>query len=359
MSALGGFVGGNTCNLGRQRVLFAAILVIAQIRTMAVYTQLSHTQIADYLEPFNLGELVSFKGISGGVENTNYFITTQVPGQPKHDSVLTLFEDLGYDELPYFVSLTDHLVEHGVTVPAPLRDEFGVALKRLADRPTLLFPRFAGDHLPRSAITAEACAIMGRELAQLHKAGLSFDLQRHAHRGQTWWTELGPRASQCLSAAEGELLIAAINAYQAMLQEGVDLPKGVVHGDLFHDNALFDGTSFSATIDVYNACTDYLLYDVAITVNDWCIAGNGTIREDLYQAFIEAYHQVRPFTSAEAEYWSMMLQTAAMRFWLSRLETYHGLDSHQREEGVTVLKDPDAIRDILILRQQHQHALPQ
>ena len=169
------FVCGNTCNLSQQGVLFAAILVIAQISTMAVYTHLSHAQIAEYLEPFNLGELISFKGISGGVENTNYFITTQVPGQPKHDSVLTLFEDLTYEDLPYFVSLTDHLVEHGVTVPAPLRDEFGVALKRLADRPTLLFPRFAGDHLPRSAITPEACAIMGKELAAMHKAGLSFD----------------------------------------------------------------------------------------------------------------------------------------------------------------------------------------
>jgi homoserine kinase type II len=325
---------------------------------MAVYTQLDQQQIADYLDPFNLGELVGFKGISGGVENTNYFVTTQVPGQPKHDHVLTLFEDLGYDELPYFVALTEHLVEHGVTVPAPLRDEFGTALRRLAARPALLFPRFAGDHLPRSAISPNTCAMMGQQLASLHKAGQSFDLQRQAHRGQDWWTELGPRAAACINAEEADLLLATINIYQDMLQTGIELPRGVIHGDLFHDNALFEGEQFSAIIDLYNACDDFLLYDVAVAVNDWCINGDGSINEALYQAFLEAYHQTRPFTKAEAEYWFIMLQAAAMRFWLSRLETYHSLDSHQRDAGVTVLKDPDAIRDILRLRQQNQHLLP-
>ena len=134
---------------------------------------------------------------------------------------------------------------------------------------------------------------------------------------------------------------------------------GMFEDVLIHEeNALFEGEQFSAIIDLYNACDDFLLYDVAVAVNDWCINGDGSINKALYQAFIEAYHQTRPFTKAEAEYWSIMLQTAAMRFWLSRLETYHGLDTHQREAGVTVLKDPDAIRDILRLRQQHQHWLP-
>ena len=325
---------------------------------MAVYTHLDQQQIAAYLEPFNLGELVCFKGISGGVENTNYFVTAQVPGQPKHDYVLTLFEDLRYDELPYFVALTEHLVEHGVTVPAPLRDEFGTALRRLAARPTLLFPRFAGEHLPRSTISPEVCAMMGQQLASLHKAGQSFDLQRQAHRGHAWWTELGPRAAQCIDAEDADLLLGTINTYQSMLQAGAELPRGVVHGDLFHDNALFDRGQFSAIIDLYNGCDDFLLYDVAVAVNDWCIAADGSISEALYVAFIHAYHHIRPFTRSEAEYWPMMLQTAAMRFWLSRLETYHGLDAHQREVGVTVLKDPDAIRDILYLRRQHPHLLP-
>ncbi len=325
---------------------------------MAVYTQLSHTQVSGYLGPFNLGELVTFKGISGGVENTNYFVTTQQSGQPKHEYVLTLFEDLGYEELPYFVALTEHLVKREIIVPAPLRDESGVALKKLAERPALLFPRFGGDHLPRSAITPQVCATIGAQLGAMHKAGEDFDLHRQAHRGPTWWNELGPRAAQCISQEDASLLLNAIQAYQDMLQDNADLPTSVIHGDLFHDNALFDGPNFSAIIDVYNACNDFMLYDVAVTVNDWCITADGHIRDDLYTALTEAYHEVRPFTTTEANYWSMMLQTAAMRFWLSRLETYHGLDNHHREEGVTVLKDPDAIRDILMLRHQHQHPLP-
>jgi homoserine kinase type II len=325
---------------------------------MAVYTHLSSDQISAYIAPFNLGELVDFKGISGGIENTNYFVTTQIKGQPLQDFVLTLFEDLSYDELPYFVDLTDHLVVNNVTVPAPLRDEDGAALSMLSDKPALLFPRFAGDHLARSEIGVNECGIMGRELARLHVAGQEFKTERHSHRGQPWWNELGPRAAQCIGGADATMLMMAIGQYDAMQTQQPDLPMGVVHGDLFHDNALFHHGQLSATIDLYNASNDYLLFDVAITVNDWCIAPDGSIDPSLYDAFLQAYTQVRAFNSAEKQYWNAMLIAAAMRFWLSRLETFHGLDSHQREEGVTVLKDPDVFKDILSHRMQQVHQLP-
>ena len=325
---------------------------------MAVYTHLSSDQISAYIAPFNLGELVDFKGISGGIENTNYFVTTQIKGQPLQDFVLTLFEDLSYDELPYFVDLTDHLVVNNVTVPAPLRDEDGASFIMLSDKPALLFPRFAGDHLARSEIGVNECGIMGRELARLHVAGQEFKTERHSHRGQPWWNELGPRAAQCIGGADATMLMMAIGQYDAMQTQQPDLPMGVVHGDLFHDNALFHHGQLSATIDLYNASNDYLLFDVAITVNDWCIAPDGSIDPSLYDAFLQAYTQVRAFNSAEKQYWNAMLIAAAMRFWLSRLETFHGLDSHQREEGVTVLKDPDVFKDILTHRMQQFHQLP-
>ena len=325
---------------------------------MAVYTHLSSDQISAYIAPFNLDELVDFKGIGGGIENTNYFVTTQIKGQPLQDFVLTLFEDLSYDELPYFVDLTDHLVANNVTVPAPLRDEDGAALSMLSDKPALLFPRFAGDHLARSEIGVNECGIMGCELARLHVAGQEFKTERHSHRGQPWWNELGPRAAQCIGGADATMLMMAIGQYDAMQTQQPDLPMGVVHGDLFHDNALFHHGQLSATIDLYNASNDYLLFDVAITVNDWCIAPDGSIDPSLYDAFLQAYTQVRAFNSAEKQYWNAMLIAAAMRFWLSRLETFHGLDSHQREEGVTVLKDPDVFKDILSHRMQQVHQLP-
>ena len=272
--------------------------------------------------------------------------------------MLTLFEDLSYDELPYFVDLTDHLVANNVTVPAPLRDEDGAALSMLSDKPALLFPRFAGDHLARSEIGVNECGIMGRELARLHVAGQEFKTERHSHRGQPWWNELGPRAAQCIGGADATMLMMAIGQYDAMQTQQPDLPMGVVHGDLFHDNALFHHGQLSATIDLYNASNDYLLFDVAITVNDWCIAADGSIEPDLYNAFLEAYASIRTFNEAEHRYWNAMLVAAAMRFWLSRLETFHGLDAHHREEGVTVLKDPDVFRDILSHRMQQFQLLP-
>ena len=325
---------------------------------MAVYTHLSSTQISAYIAPFNLGDLVDFKGISGGIENTNYFVTTQLKRQPQQDFVLTLFEDLSYDEIPYFVDLTDHLVTNNVTVPAPLRDQDGIALSLLADKPALLFPRFAGDHLARSEIRVSECAIMGRELARLHLAGQNFTTVRHSHRGQQWWNELGPRAAECIDGEDATMLMMAIGQYDAMQAQQPDLPTGVIHGDLFHDNVLFNQGQLSVTIDLYNASNDYLLFDVAITVNDWCIAPDGSIDPALYDAFLKAYAQVRAFNTAEKQYWNAMLIAAAMRFWLSRLETYHGLDSHQREEGVTVLKDPNIFRDILSHRMQQLKQLP-
>jgi homoserine kinase type II len=314
---------------------------------MAIYTHLTSAQVSAYIAPFAVGELVDFKGISGGIENTNYFVTTHIAGQPEQEFVLTLFEDLGYDEIPYFVDLTEHFVAHNITVPAPLRDTQGSALTWLADKPALLFPRFAGDHLARCEIGVAECTIMGAELARLHVAGQSFTTDRRSHRGASWWNQLGPRAASCIDEEDATMLMMAIGQYDAMQAQSPDLPMGVVHGDLFHDNALFNQGQLSATIDLYNASNDYLLFDVAITVNDWCIAADGSIDPALYDAFLTAYAQVRPFNDAERQYWNAMLVAAAMRFWLSRLETFHGLDSHQREEGVTVLKDPDVFRDIL------------
>ncbi|MCS5559929.1 MAG: phosphotransferase, partial [Oceanospirillaceae bacterium] len=159
---------------------------------MAIYTHLTSAQISAYIAPFAVGELVDFKGISGGIENTNYFVTTHIAGQPEQEFVLTLFEDLGYDEIPYFVDLTEHFVAHNITVPAPLRDTQGSALTWLADKPALLFPRFAGDHLARCEIGVAECTIMGAELARLHVAGQSFTTDRRSHRGASWWNQLGP-----------------------------------------------------------------------------------------------------------------------------------------------------------------------
>lgn len=324
---------------------------------MACYTQLNHTQITHFLTTYQLGDLIDYQGISAGVENTNYFVTTKSAGEASNDHVLTLFEDLPYDELPYFIALAEHLVSRGVSVPAPLRDRTAKALQSLAEKPALLLPRFQGAPLKRPQINAYICAQVGKELGMLHKAGRDFSHHRQAHRGYEWWTQLAPKIGSLLRDNEAELLQQSIDAYQTFLEAGPALPIGVIHGDLFHDNVLFDGHRLSAIIDLYNACTDYLLFDVAVAVNDWCITDDGHIKQDLFEAFIAAYRVVRPFTEVEYEHWDLMLQTAAMRFWLSRLEAKYQLLKQDKVSDDTGLKDPQAFKNILMLRKQYSHSL--
>jgi homoserine kinase type II len=305
-----------------------------------------------------LGPLVEFSGIANGIENTNYFVTTGLPDQPYHDYVLTLFEDLQYQELPYFIALTAHLVSHGVTVPSPVLDAHGQALKQLAGKPALLLPRFAGQHLTRENITPAICTCIGTVLAQLHQAGQSFILQRQSHRGHRWWQRLGPMVAAHLPVAESILLMETIDDYRDLLKTQPELPTGVIHGDLFHDNALFYQGKLSAIIDIYNASTDYLLFDVAIAVNDWCIDANGCLVDNLANTLLLSYHQQRPFTLTEVQYWPRLLAVAAMRFWLSRLESSLGFNAHQQQNGMTTHKDPNTFRDILIDHRKQCHQLP-
>lgn len=323
------------------------------VSQMACYTALSHQQIAHFLTAYDLGKLVSYQGISGGIENTNYFVTIKKDNLPEEEYVLTLFEDLDYDELPYFISLTEHLVGHDLCVPAPLRDKSGNGLQKLAGKPALLLPKFSGKHLSREEIDANICTVIGTQLASMHQVGQTFDHYRQPHRGAVWWSELGPKVMSQLDTKDADMLMQAINAYQQFIDKKVELPLGVVHGDLFHDNVLFCGTTFSAIIDLYNACTDFLLFDVAVAVNDWCISSDGRIKEELLQAFIRAYDKVRPFTHMERKYWNFMLQTAAMRFWLSRLEAYHDAGLGKDIAGQTEQKDPDVYRSILLMRNEN------
>jgi homoserine kinase type II len=325
---------------------------------MAAYTQINNTQLNDYLASFKLGPLVKFNSITSGIENTNYFVTTGLPDQPYRDYVLTLFEDLEYQELPYFVALTAHLVNYGVIVPAPVLDPHGQALKRLAGKPALLLPRFAGQHLAREDITPTICTCVGTVLAQLHQAGQSFTLQRQGHRGHRWWQKLGPMVAARLPVADRILLMDTIDDHRALLKTNPELPTGVIHGDLFHDNALFYQGKLSAIIDIYNASTDYLLFDVAIAVNDWCIDANGCIVDTLANALLLSYHQLRPFTLTEVQYWPKLLAVAAMRFWLSRLESSLGFNAHQQQHGMHTHKNPNSFRKILINHQKKCHQLP-
>ncbi|UTW03461.1 homoserine kinase [Amphritea atlantica] len=316
---------------------------------MAVYTEVSKTDLETLLKDYDLGKLIDFKGIDGGIENTNYFVTLNNEGL-QQEYVLTLFEELNQDEMPYFVELTTWLAERGCPVPFPFKDNNGIALKSLHGRPALLQPRLSGHHI--ETLTESHCSQIGAALAQFHQAGRDFYLQRQAHRGVFWWRRESQHIADKLSDEDAQLLRTEVDLFDQLREQPWNLPQGAIHGDLFYDNALFEGDKLSAILDIYNACTGYLLYDLAIVANDWCVNADGSIDPLREQALLTAYGKVRPFDENEYLAWPQLVRTAAMRFWLSRL--IPALDPGSTQK----IKDPEEFRRILLQRIKTPATLP-
>jgi len=281
---------------------------------MSVFTTLTLEDTRDWLGQFSLGAVQSLKGIAAGITNTNYFVVTE---QDRY--VLTIFEKNDFDELPYFVNLMAHLAKHGIPCPAPIFDKHGVALHRLKGKPALMVSCLQGRDIEYPNV--KQCEAVAKTLASLHIAGLSFHQQSHNQRGQGWRIMTAQQVMPKLSATQQDLLKQELD-----FQHGLDLtmlPHGVIHGDLFRDNVLFDGDTLGGFIDFYYACHDVLAYDVAIAANEWCIEDDGTFDATRLNAFMAAYQTVRPFELAEQQHWPALLRRAALRFWLSRLYDYH------------------------------------
>jgi homoserine kinase type II len=286
---------------------------------MAVYTQVGFQEADALCQRLGLGALVELVGIRSGIENTNYYATT-VRGQ----WVLTLFERLTTEQLPYYLKLMQHLAAHGIPVPAPQADADGQLVHAVAGKPASVVTRLPGSH--RNAPDAPHAAQVGAMLARMHTAGASFALQQPHLRGLAWWTATVPVLLPHLAPAQAGLLQDEL-AFQQQLggsAAGLALPRGPIHADLFRDNVMFDDTAGPDTLcgffDFYFAGTDALLFDVAVCLNDWCIAqDSGLLEEGRAAAFVSAYEGVRPFTSGERRLLPAMLRAAALRFWISRL----------------------------------------
>ncbi|BAL22933.1 homoserine kinase [Azoarcus sp. KH32C] len=312
---------------------------------MSVFTPVAHESLAHWLGHYAIGRLVELQGISAGVQNSNFFVTTTLGRY-----VLTLFEGIPRAELPYYLHLMAHLARHGLPVPGPIADRDNEYLGTLSDKPAALVMRLSGRS--EMAPTATHCARVGAMLAGLHLAGLSYGRRQDNPRGAAWRHATAGRVRPFLPVEERTLLDAEL-AFQA----GNDysrLPQGVIHADLFRDNVLWDGDYIGGVIDFYFAGHDALLFDVAVTVNDWCTTPDGELDPERTQALLDAYHSERPFDDAERANWSAMLRAAALRFWLSRAE-----DFHLPKPGEMVLvKPPAEYRDILRLRIAQPHSLP-
>jgi homoserine kinase type II len=308
---------------------------------LSVYTHVTEAELTAWLENYSVGRLVSCEPIKAGIENSNYFVTT-VQGR----YVLTLFERLPADELPFYLDLMAHLARHGIPCPAPIANLSDRYLQDLKGKPATLVTRLPGISIERPVSAAE-CAELGMLLGRMHLAGRSFAGYLENPRGPKWWRVAAREVDPFLDAGRNSLLKSEI-AFQAE-HRFPDLPRGPVHADLFRDNALTEGGRISGVIDFYFAGVDCLLYDVAVCANDWCLAdlaADPALDAERSRALLSAYHAVRPFTPLELDAWPVMLRAAALRFWLSRLH-----DFHLPRPGMLVhAHDPEHFRRILAQR---------
>jgi homoserine kinase type II len=306
---------------------------------MSVYTDLSAKEVAAYLSQFSLGDYENHQGISAGIENTNFFVTA---GGKKY--VLTLFEHHKADEVENFIKIGRHLAEQKVPVPGPIANNCGHYLHELKAKPAILCPCLPGSH--PEVLTTSHCQQIGVALAHFHLAGEGLEILDENNRGLQWWPEVGREliqvsmTSELLTDEQQQVLIDEVEFQESNTELWYELPRGLIHGDLFHDNALFermeDGSDhLGAILDIYNSCRDAWLFDLAIVANDWCANSVGLWQEGSLPALMAGYQSVRELTELEQQTWGMCLRAAALRFWLSRLIT-------QQHQAEAIAKDPMA-----------------
>jgi homoserine kinase type II len=304
---------------------------------MAVFTAVSEDELRRWLQSYAVGSLVEYAGVASGIENTNFFVTT-TGGR----YVLTLFEKLTRGEIPFYLNLMAHLARRGVPSPAPVADDRNRLWNELNGKPAALVARLHGRAVTRP--TAAHCAKVGTMLAHMHLAGQNFDMKLANPRGPRWWRATAPAVKPFLDGAQAKMLDDEL-AFQ-FAHRLPELPRGVVHADLFRDNVLFTDGEISGVIDFYFAGDDALLFDLAVSANDWCVDAAGELDAARTRALLGAYHAGRPLTSAEHAAWPLLLRAAALRFWLSRL-----YDRHVPRPGEIIHPhDPQQFGRILALR---------
>ncbi len=310
---------------------------------MAVFTEVSPADATALLKTLELGELVELKGISGGIENTNYFLTSERDGSQRQH-VLTLFERLSFEQLPFYLHLMQHLAAHGIPVPNPVATPKGEILLKVKGKPAALVNRLSGHS--ELAPTADHCAQVGAMLARMHLAGRDYPRHQPNLRGLPWWNDTVPVVLPYMETEQAQLLrselayqnhVAASAAYAA-------LPRGPVHADLFRDNVMFDQGQLSGFFDFYFAGVDTWLFDLAVCLNDWCIdLPTGAHDAERAQAFVAAYQSVRPLEAAERQLLPALLRAGALRFWVSRLWDFH----LPREASMLKAHDPTHFERVL------------
>jgi homoserine kinase type II len=307
---------------------------------MSVYTTVTDDELSTWLIHYNVGTLLDLRGIAAGIENTNYFVTTTAGRY-----VLTLFEKLTRSELPFYLNLMAFLADHGIPSARPLANDHGQLLGELNGKPAALVAFLPGHDVTRP--DPAHCSAVGTMLGRIHVVGQSYPASMPNPRGLSWWQTVVPEILPFLESENAALLRDEI-AFQAQYAFHA-LPHGPIHADLFRDNVLFEQGRISGVIDFYFACTDALLYDLAITANDWCVHTDGRLDDTRVRALVDAYEATRPIGEREADAWPVTLRAAALRFWISRLYDLH----LPRPGELTHAKDPAHFERILRRHIEH------
>jgi homoserine kinase type II len=280
---------------------------------VAVYTEVSDDELHAFLADYDIGEMMAFKGIAEGVENTNYMLHTS-----RGYYFLTLYEKrVDPKDLPFFIGLMEHCAARGLNCPQPVKNKKGNSLGELAGRPAAIITFLEGISVRRPSNAH--CAALGDALAQFHRAGEGFAIKRPNALGPEGWRKL---ATQCEARADE-----VAPGLAALIKEEVadlsarwpkNLPAGVIHADLFPDNVFFLGDKLSGLIDFYFACNDFYAYDVAICLNAWCFEIDGSYNVTKGKALLSNYNSARPLSAAEIEAMPLLARGSALRFLLTR-----------------------------------------
>ncbi len=311
---------------------------------MAVYTNLSESDINELLSIFGLSKLQNFQGASSGIENTTYFLGLADGLQ----LVLTLFETITRDELPFYISLTCDLNAAGMPVPCPLHKRDGCSIHEILDKPALLFPLVQGSHLDQPNL--EEIDQMGSTLAQIHLQCLALSYEHANPHGLKWMQQTLTFTESTLLQDDKKLIEQQIQVRSKL--ESLKLPRAVIHADLFRDNVLFRDGEVVGIVDFYGAGTDCLILDIAIAVNDWCLNAEGLVDEEKRIVFLRAYERERKLGAVERIHLLEALQLAATCFWLSRLKG----QIRARQGSNQATKNPDSCKKLLLQHMRQQRA---
>ncbi|MEN8426232.1 homoserine kinase [Acinetobacter schindleri] len=309
---------------------------------MSVYTTLTLKEVQDFAAPYGL-KAIDLIPIQGGIQNTNYFLVCE-----DQQYVLTVFEDMDEQAAGELVPVLEHLGQAGVAVPAPLSHS-GKAIHSIKGKPAQIAPRMLGEHpMPATKAQAEAIAIAQ---AKMHVALKDFKLEREFVRDHAYWYAVAQEIKPTLNAADNVLLGKLLGLYEALTAVYTDRPRGFIHSDLFRDNTLFEGDQLNGILDFYELNKDELLFDIAITLNDFCTDYPAvTLNEERAVAFLKAYESIRPLTEDEKACLQLYLAMAAGRFWMMRLQVAQKNAAQGRTGNDILQKNPEEMRNMLIER---------